>query len=890
MNRISIHNPKGIIPSRDAHLLPNSFAQKAFNCDFTKGTLKPLADLNTDTTFTAPGALRTLYKYESNWVHWLSALITVIRLQLAASDDRVMYTDGSTYPKQFDSNLIAATGTPGVDQATITGIAKGVTATVTAAAHGFSNADTISIDGTYSGMYQVNHHTFTVANKTDDTFVLSGIDTSLYGTFTGTATATKSFDYRRVGIPAPGNALTVAAVGAGADDKKKYTVAWVYTYVVKWADGTEEESPPSPVSAIADMEGNQYAELNAVHAEKPPPTLGVNGNSITHVRIYRLDSATSGASYRRIKSRSTSFSEATAFWYDIPIADWWPQGDSHGVSIYDSDGTGLDIWDNAKDYEIDTTKWANPPTDLTNIIQYQNGIIAGTSGKNVCLCEPFVFYAWPTAYRLPVDYTPVALGVYNRSLVVGTEAYPYIIYGTNASTMGKDRLPWLQRCMSKRGMISTEDGVFYVCPDGIFRINYSKGWGGVLATKGIIAKAEWEALPPTGKTLADITAYYYDGMFFGFFDGSREGFVFNFGEDPFFIKILLNKTFYHGLIDEEDDDLVLLTNTGGANYYADELDRSASDMAYKWLSKDFQTRYKNYAACRIRGAQTAASPIVMIPFGGGSQLQRKHVASSELPTSVVAEWKFDGDATDEQGTYDATLTGCKWGAGPKGFALELNGTSDYADAGDPFESTFQASFGIELCFNLDDGIPANNNYLFGVANALNQDLVAAYVSTGGWLYFLYKSNNNQVLVSSGSNVMADGLTGFQHLVCTVDTVAALAYVCLNGALLNVAVSIAGVTMGDYASTANLVWGGRNIAGSVDLFAAGRESNAKLYSQAISAAQALALYNDFWFKEVSNETAFPLPGVAQFKKHEFEFLGKAEMESAVIATSMEELDG
>jgi uncharacterized protein (TIGR02217 family) len=70
----------------------------------------------------------------------------------------------------------------------ITGITKANPAVVTAAAHGFTNGKVIYITGV-SGMTQVNNLAFTVAGATTNTFELSGIDSTNYGTYVNLGTA-----------------------------------------------------------------------------------------------------------------------------------------------------------------------------------------------------------------------------------------------------------------------------------------------------------------------------------------------------------------------------------------------------------------------------------------------------------------------------------------------------------------------------------------------------------------------------------------------------------------------------------------------------------------------------------------------------------------------------
>lgn len=78
----------------------------------------------------------------------------------------------------------------GPDAPEITGITKAATAVVTTkAAHGFVNGDVVKFTGVV-GMTQLNSGTYTVANKTDTTFELSGTNSTAYGTYGSPATIT----------------------------------------------------------------------------------------------------------------------------------------------------------------------------------------------------------------------------------------------------------------------------------------------------------------------------------------------------------------------------------------------------------------------------------------------------------------------------------------------------------------------------------------------------------------------------------------------------------------------------------------------------------------------------------------------------------------------------
>lgn len=85
--------------------------------------------------------------------------------------------------------ITAASWSTGLAKA-ITGVTKANPAVVTAVAHGFSNGDVVWITGV-TGMTQLNNRAFVVANKTANTFQLSGVNSSSYNSFVSLGTATK---------------------------------------------------------------------------------------------------------------------------------------------------------------------------------------------------------------------------------------------------------------------------------------------------------------------------------------------------------------------------------------------------------------------------------------------------------------------------------------------------------------------------------------------------------------------------------------------------------------------------------------------------------------------------------------------------------------------------
>lgn len=75
-------------------------------------------------------------------------------------------------------------------QKVVTGVTNANPGVVTAVAHGYSDGDKVSFESV-GGTTELNGNVYEVANKTDDTFELSGIDTSAFGVYTTGGTVEK---------------------------------------------------------------------------------------------------------------------------------------------------------------------------------------------------------------------------------------------------------------------------------------------------------------------------------------------------------------------------------------------------------------------------------------------------------------------------------------------------------------------------------------------------------------------------------------------------------------------------------------------------------------------------------------------------------------------------
>ena len=103
------------------------------------------------------------------------------------------FSDEQAYVLEFGANYVRFFKDGGIlteATKTISAITKANPAVVTATSHGYSNGDRVFISGVV-GMTEVNNREFTVANKTTNTFELSGVNSSSFTTYSSGGTSGK---------------------------------------------------------------------------------------------------------------------------------------------------------------------------------------------------------------------------------------------------------------------------------------------------------------------------------------------------------------------------------------------------------------------------------------------------------------------------------------------------------------------------------------------------------------------------------------------------------------------------------------------------------------------------------------------------------------------------
>lgn len=600
MNPIILKTFKGRVPRISEKLLPETYAQVATNCDLSRGKIEPLKAMSAIKSITA--GTRNLIRINrdlpvSNNYAWISAgpdypNASFVRAQISDSDNRIYATaDNASYPRQMNSTRYAAglgwarlgviAPVDALDIATVGSPASGTTviATITGCSIDTAGEPNITLPAEHS-------YTF----KVDDIVEITESSELNNGTYALTSWGDTMLQVDRNFLETDASCtVTISRSEKAAVDA---TVSYVYTRVVKWLNGSgeviqEEESAPSEPSPVVDIYDGQGTRLTGF----------VKGtyNDVTHYRIYRLESGTGGgAEYQYLG--------------EITVAE---------TEFVDGTATGDDTYEllTAGDDILETTDWTPPPDDLEGLTQFANGILAGFVGNKLYLSEPWVGYAWPDGYSMLFDYDIVALAVFNESLLVLTEAFPYVVTGTDPESMSQTILPYEQACVSRDGVCVSNVGVFYPTPDGLFLLTAS---GGDLITKKVYTKSQWAALGPS-----NLISFFYDDCYYGFFRGTGTGFYFNFKEDPYIVDISISgASITGGFLDPEDDTLYLVNGSSLSAWGA-----SSSKLSYTWKSGVYRSgELANYACAAV----VADGSITFTLFADGATKLTKTVSSGEM--------------------------------------------------------------------------------------------------------------------------------------------------------------------------------------------------------------------------------------------------------------------
>jgi len=274
-------------------------------------------------------------------------------------------------------------------------------------------------------------------------------DEAMYNSLARIANGDDSY---RLGVQPPTVAPNVAATAGGTEATRFY----VYTYVNEWG----EESEPSETSeAVTGDIGEDWTISNI--ATSPGWTARV---PFGNIRLYRTITGDASVDFRLV--------------HEGPAGDF-PAG------VYVDSIAPEDV---ALSMALPSTSWNLPPSDLANLTSLPNGILMGTSGRDIYFSEPYRPHAWPAAYVLSVDFDIIGCAPMGTGAAILTSSRPYTVYGVHPNSMVLAKSDDIAPCLSKRSIVSTDQAVFYASNNGLVGVTFS---GSSVITNAAITRRQW---------------------------------------------------------------------------------------------------------------------------------------------------------------------------------------------------------------------------------------------------------------------------------------------------------------------------------------------------------------------------------------------------------------
>lgn len=252
--------------------------------------------------------------------------------------------------------------------------------------------------------------------------------------------------------------FAISGSGVFQDATANLSTSYVYTFV----NDLDQESGPSEASVtIARADGVAVV----VTTPTTPPTGYSSEYGIERKRIYRAVTGATGTVFR--------------FVAEIPLAQ-------------------ADYEDTLSDVQLgevlQTELFALPPDDLRGILALPNGIMVGFSKNQLCFSAQNYPHAWPVEYRLNTDTAIVGIGNIDNTVVIGTEAFPYLATGNDPAAYSMSKLEVPQACVAKRSFAYLSGSVVFASPDGLLAI----GGNGQIRnlTAPVFTRRQWQDLVP----------------------------------------------------------------------------------------------------------------------------------------------------------------------------------------------------------------------------------------------------------------------------------------------------------------------------------------------------------------------------------------------------------
>lgn len=363
---------------------------------------------------------------------------------------------------------------------------------------------------------------------------------------------------------------------------------YIYTYVDDW----DQESAPSPVSAMVTCSQDDTVGITISAAP--------GGRNIDRWRFYRSNTSATSSEFQFLAEGAI------------------------GVL------TGTDNKPASQLGEVcPTTEWLEPPQTMAGLTGMSNGIWSGFFDNTVCFSEAFINYAWPVKYQKTTALPIVMQAAFGETLVVSHRGGVDFISGADPASMSHRPDVSLQSCVAARSMVKVEvnsgsgatmAGLMYASADGLCLATA----GGVqLVTENLVTREEWQSIVPES-----IIGGYHEKTYYMQWDSGVDSgcYAFHLDSGKLTTLDLTASAFYTDLL---NDRMYAAQGTNIIAVFGGPTPRTAT-----WRSKIFVLpKQTGFAWLTIESA--FASPITVNWYGDGV-LRHTVAVTSRTPVRLPA--------------------------------------------------------------------------------------------------------------------------------------------------------------------------------------------------------------------------------------------------------------
>lgn len=385
---------------------------------------------------------------------------------------------------------------------------------------------------------------------------------------------------------------------------KREPRSYVYTYVNEYG----EESAPSPVSEVLDVDVDGKVTLGF---NIPPMTDGYcDPESIYIYRILPVQDKLPPATPQEV----TEIAIGSAMAGDDPT-DFYGIVNSDAFFVMEipyREGAFTVVDDpnvNQIGESLSTWESSLPRADLQNIQMLENGSLVASEGKNLWFSDPWRYNSWNCFMNLEdciINFKVVGAHIY-----VTTDGHPYLIE-RDVNTQNNDcaccrnvnRLVEPMPNVSSRSLVKTNTGVMWASSSGLVRMSGNEM---AVVTNDTLRYDDWQTYFPHR-----FHGEYYRGKYFGF--NGDDGIIFDVVDGM-----------YTSAYENDSGKLTTLNINPDAVYKADdnklymsfdgdifEWDTASEFMPYTWRTRlHTEAGLRNYSTMKVvfsRWLRTRRSP------------------------------------------------------------------------------------------------------------------------------------------------------------------------------------------------------------------------------------------------------------------------------------------